>query len=139
MATPPASPRGASSAPAAPTTSPTYLGGSTGGVVTTSTGSTDPSSPGAEGDNGEPGGVAPQSFVPAVGAEEDAGSGWRRVLGFLLLGGAFAAAAATALRSRKSRNRAADRAASGPETLRFWDQRLLNAVGAGVRRLVGRT
>ena len=136
---PPDGGSGSSGGSSSPTTSPTYLGGSTGGVGTTSTGSTDPSSPGAEGDNGEPGGVAPQSFVPAVGAEEDAGSGWRRVLGFLLLGGAFAAAAATALRSRKSRNRAADRAASGPETLRFWDQRLLNAVGAGVRRLVGRT
>jgi hypothetical protein len=59
------------------------------------------------------------------------------MLGFTLLGGAFAAAGAVALRARRPRIPRYDESA-GVEPLLFWDERLLHAVTRSVRRLTGR-
>jgi hypothetical protein len=79
------------------------------------------------------GGVEPQSFTPG----DDNASGFRRLLGFTLFGGAFLAAGAVALRARRPRFPRSDES-SAVEPLLFWDQRLLHAVTASVRRVTGR-
>jgi hypothetical protein len=79
------------------------------------------------------GGVEPESFTPG----DDNASGLRRLLGFMLLGGAFLAAGAFALRARRPRVPRGD-VTAGVEPLLFWDQRLLHAVTASVRRVTGR-
>jgi PASTA domain-containing protein/Big-like domain-containing protein len=117
-----------------PLTSPT---GSTGGSPTSgapSPSGTESSPPPAADDTPDADGVRPQSFTP--GADEPA-SGLRRVLGLMLLGGAFLAAGAVALRARRGRF-ARPAAIAGQEQLLFWDQRLAQAVAGSVRRLTGR-
>jgi hypothetical protein len=79
------------------------------------------------------GGVEPESFTPG----DDNTSGLRRLLGLTLLGGAFLAAGAVALRARRPRFPRGEEAA-GVEPLHFWDERLLHAVTASVRRVTGR-
>jgi hypothetical protein len=111
-----------SSGGSTPTSSTT--GGPGGGSVTPATGS---------GGSETIGGVEPESFSPA----EDDPSGLRRLLGFTLLGGAFLAAGGVALRARKPRFPRTDEPAAA-EPLLFWDQRLLHAVTASVRRVTGR-
>jgi hypothetical protein len=78
--------------------------------------------------------VEPQSYTPG----DDGASPLRRLLGFALLGGGFAAAGAVALRARKPRLPRAAEAPSAVEPLLFWDQRLLRAVTSSVRRVTGR-
>jgi hypothetical protein len=76
-----------------------------------------------------------ESFVPVVGDEPS--SNLRHVLGLLLLAGAFLAASASALRARRRLRpiRAED---ASDESLRFWDERLLQAAAGAVRRLARR-
>jgi PASTA domain len=89
--------------------------------------------PGGEG-SPDPDTVRPESFSPA---NEEA-SGLRRLVGLGLLGGAFAAAGAMALRARGSRVKPPVREDAIVEPLLFWDQRLLQTVTSTVRRLTGR-
>ena len=112
---------GTSSGGSTPTSSTT--GGPSGSSVTPTSGTS-----GSE----TIGGVEPQSFTPV----DDNPSGLRRLLGFALLGGAFLAAGAVALRARRPRFPRDDTAAVDP--LLFWDERLLQAVTASVRRVTGR-
>jgi PASTA domain len=117
--------------PAAPTTTPPPGSAPT----PTAQPTPDPSStppPGAEGP--DPDAVQPESFSPS---DEEA-SGLRRLLGLGLLGGAFAAAGAVALRARGSRLKQPAREDALVEPLLFWDQRLLQTVTSTVRRLTGR-
>jgi hypothetical protein len=83
---------------------------------------------------GNPADVEPESFVP--GEEESGPSGLRRLLGLGLLGGAFLAAGAVALRARGPRVKAPEQAIVEP--LMFWDQRLARTLSAAVRRLIAR-
>jgi hypothetical protein len=76
--------------------------------------------------------VEPESFSPA---EEEA-SGLRRLLGLGLLGGAFVAAGAVALKARGHRSPMPRE--DGMGELLFWDQRLARAVSSALRRLVSR-
>jgi hypothetical protein len=78
--------------------------------------------------------VEPQSYTPA----DDGTSTLRRLLGFALLGGAFAAAGAMALRARTPRAPRADQLSPAVEPLLFWDQRLLKVVTSSIRRMTGR-
>ncbi len=78
--------------------------------------------------------VEPQSYTPG----DDSASPLRRLLGFTLLGGAFAAAGAVALRARGPRVPRAAEAPSAVEPLLFWDQRLLRAVTSSIRRVTAR-
>ena len=89
--------------------------------------------PGGEG-SPDPETVQPESFSPA---DEEA-SGLRRLLGLGLLGGAFAAAGAIALRARGTRLKPPVPEDALVEPLLFWDQRLLQTVTSTVRRLTGR-
>jgi hypothetical protein len=79
--------------------------------------------------------VEPQSFTPA---DEDKPSGLRRALGLALLGGAFAAAGGIALRARRPRPPRPVQSDGTVEPLLFWDDRLVHAVTASVRRITGR-
>ena len=100
------------------------------------TGSGDGSlAPSESSDSGGVGGVEPQSFSPA---EEDTTSLLRRLVGFALLGGAFVAAGAVALRARRPHLRAPVQSGAADDPLLFWDERLLHAVTASVRRVTGR-
>jgi hypothetical protein len=90
--------------------------------------------PPAAGGDPEPDGVEPQSYSPAA---EESASGLRRALGFALLGGAFLAAGAVALRSRRMRL-VPRGTVTGEDSLLFWDQRLARAVTGSMRRLAGR-
>jgi hypothetical protein len=78
--------------------------------------------------------VEPESFSPA---DEEA-SGLRRLLGLGLLGGAFLAAGAMALRARRPRVKPAVQDDALVEPLLFWDQRLLQTVTSTLRRFTGR-
>ena len=78
--------------------------------------------------------VEPESFS----ADDEEVSGLRRLLGLGLLGGAFLAAGAMALRARPSRMRPPVQEDALVEPLLFWDQRLLQTVTSTVRRLTGR-
>jgi hypothetical protein len=102
-------------------------GGSTGG----SPASGAPSPPVAESPG--PDGVQPESFTPAA---DESASGLRRLLGLMLLGGAFLASGAVALRARGGR--IAPPTAVGEEPRLFWDQRLARAVTGSMRRLASR-
>ena len=112
---------GSSSGGSTPTSSTT---GGTGGSVAPTAGT---------GGSETIGGVEPQSFTPG----DDNASGLRRLLGFTLLGGAFLSAGAVALRARRPRFPRNDET-KGVEPLLFWDQRLLHAVTASVRRVTER-
>jgi hypothetical protein len=129
--------------PPSGTTSGGTLPGGTSSSGSTPTTPSDPTGPGgkdslspAAGSNGSEsaGEVEPQSYTPG----DDGASLLRRLLGFALLGGAFAAAGAVALRARKPRFPRAAEAPSAVEPLLFWDQRLLRAVTSSVRRVTGR-
>jgi hypothetical protein len=61
----------------------------------------------------------------------------RRLLGLFLLAGAFLAAGASALRARR-RLRPVRAEEASDESLRFWDERLLQTAASAVRRLAGR-
>lgn len=74
--------------------------------------------------------VVPESFS----SSDD--SPLRRILGLGLLGGAFLAAGAAAVRAAKPRPRV--RSPKTVESLVFWDERLLHAVGNALRRVSGR-
>jgi hypothetical protein len=111
-------------APSAPPVS----GGTTGGTPLTPATGSDGSE--ASGGSGE---VQPESFSP----NDDSTSPLRRLLGLALLGGAFVAAGAIALRARKPRLPRGSRAGR-VEPLMFWDQRLMHAVSTSVRRVTGR-
>lgn len=114
--------------------------GTTGGTPTTPStsggpGGQDSLSPAAGSEGLENAGeVEPQSYTPA----DDGTSTLRRLLGFALLGGAFAAAGAVALRARRPRARRADELSTAVEPLLFWDQRLLKVVTSSIRRVTGR-
>jgi Big-like domain-containing protein len=88
---------------------------------------------GATGSEQTPGSadVVPSSFSPS-----DDSSPLRRTLGFALLGGAFLAAGAAALRAARLRPRV--RSPKPVESLVFWDERLLHVVSNTVRRVTGR-
>jgi hypothetical protein len=77
----------------------------------------------------------PQGFSSG---NSDRVSGLRRLLGLGLLGGAFAAAGALALRTRARRIRPGVALPSADDPLLFWDQRLARATAATVRRFAGR-
>jgi hypothetical protein len=77
----------------------------------------------------------PEGFSPG---DNDRVSGLRRLLGLGLLGGAFAAAGALALRTRARRIRPRVALPSADDPLLFWDQRLARATAATVRRFAGR-
>jgi hypothetical protein len=123
------------------TTSPTYtFGGSpTSGspVVDSPTGS-DPAA-GAPAPIGSEtaavGEVQPQSYTPA---DDDTTSPLRRLLGLALLGGAFLTAGAVALRARRPHLPRPGQSGETVEPLLFWDDRLVHAVTASVRRFTGR-
>jgi hypothetical protein len=101
-------------------------GGTSGGTpVTPATGSAGPETSDGSGE------VQPESFSPS----DDSSSTFPRLLGLALLGGAFAAAGAIALRARRPR---VPRSAGTVEPLMFWDQRLMHAVSTSVRRVTGR-
>jgi hypothetical protein len=114
--------------------------GTTGGTPTTPSASGGPGgqdalSPAAGSEGSDNAGeVEPQSYTPA----DDGTSTFRRLLGFALLGGAFAAAGAVALRARRPRAPRADRMSPAVEPLLFWDQRLLQVVTSSIRRVTGR-
>jgi hypothetical protein len=78
--------------------------------------------------------VEPESYTPA----DDGTSALRRLLGFALLGGAFAAAGGVALRARRPHVQRADELSPAVEPLLFWDQRLLRVVTSSIRRVTGR-
>jgi hypothetical protein len=78
--------------------------------------------------------VEPESFSP----DDEEASGLRRLLGLSLLGGAFLAAGAMALRARRPRVKPSVQDDALVEPLLFWDQRLLQTVTSTVRRLTGR-
>ena len=109
---------------------------STGG---TTNGSND--GPSAGNDTPPPAGSAgvetadPQGFSSG---DNDRVSALRRLLGLGLLGGAFAAAGALALRTRTRRIRPRVALTSADDPLLFWDQRLARATAATVRRFAGR-
>ena len=117
----------------------TTSGGTTGGAPTTPStsgvpGGQDPLSPAAGSEGLENAGeVEPQSYTPA----DDGTSALRRLLGLALLGGAFAAAGAVALRARRPRVPRADELSPAVEPLLFWDQRLLKIVTSSLRRVTG--
>jgi hypothetical protein len=123
--------------PSGTTSGGTTPGGTTSGVGNPTTpttsggpGGEDSLSPASE----SPGEVEPQSYTPG----DDGASPLRRLLGFALLGGAFAAAGAVALRARGPRLPRTAETTSAVEPLLFWDQRLLRAVTSSVRRVTGR-
>jgi hypothetical protein len=100
------------------------------------TGSGDGSlAPSESSDSGGVDGVEPQSFTPA---DDDTTSPLRRLVGLALLGGAFVAAGAVTLRARRPHLRAPVQSEAADEPLLFWDERLLHAVTASVRRFTGR-
>jgi Bacterial Ig domain/PASTA domain len=120
-----------------------YGGGSYGGTPTPSpspaagpfdsgsdSGSLAPSEPGDSGGVGE---VEPQSYTPA---DDETTSPLRRLLGLLLLGGAFVTAGAVALRARRLPR--PPQSGETVEPLLFWDDRLVHAVTTSVRRFTGR-
>jgi Big-like domain-containing protein len=86
-------------------------------------------------ESGDSSGVEPQSFTPA---DDGSSSPLRRAVGLALLGGAFAAAGGIALRARRPRPPRPVQSSGMDEPLLFWDERLLHAVTASVRRLTGR-
>jgi hypothetical protein len=128
--------------PSSSGTPPTFPSGAAGHSTPSATGTpSSPSSPGtpeppANTDpSTDPDEIQPESFAP--GNDESDASGLRRLLGLALLGGAFLAAGAVALRAR------GPRMPKGPEgaivePLMFWDQRLARTVSAALRRLVAR-
>jgi hypothetical protein len=121
-------------------------GTTTGGAGTTGGTPTAPSAQGgpegqdslspAAGSEGleDAGEVEPQSYTPA----DDGTSTLRRLLGFALLGGAFATAGAMALRARRPRAPRAEELSPAVEPLLFWDQRLLKIVTSSFRRVTRR-
>jgi PASTA domain-containing protein/Big-like domain-containing protein len=113
-----------------PSTSPS--GSPTSGTPSPS--GTEGSPPPAPDETPDVAGVQPQSFSPAA---DESASGLRRLLGLLLVGGAFLAAGAVALRARRGRL-AAPAAVAGEEPLLFWDQRLAQALAGSMRRLTNR-
>jgi hypothetical protein len=119
------------SPPPAPPTTPPGSTPAPNAQPTPESSSTPP--PGAEG-SPDPDTVQPESFSRA---DEEA-SGLQRLLGLGLLGGAFAAAGAVALRARGSRLKPPVREDALVEPLLFWDERLLQTVTSTVRRLTGR-
>jgi hypothetical protein len=80
--------------------------------------------------------VQPESFVPAEA--DESGSGLRRLLGLVLLGGAFLAAGGIAWGARRPKLHPAPASSSNLEPLLLWDQRLARTVATAVRRLAGR-
>jgi hypothetical protein len=133
---PPATGSGPSGTPyyysPSPSSSGSTSGAPTGGAPSPS--GTQISPPSLATETPGPDGVEPESFIP--GTDESA-SGLRRLLGLVLLGGAFLAAGAVALRAR-GRRLAPPAAIAGEEPLLFWDQRLAHAVTGGMRRLTNR-
>jgi hypothetical protein len=106
------------------------------GSGTLQTGSGDGSqAPSESGESADVGGVEPQSFTPA---DDDATSPLRRLVGLALLGGAFVVAGAVALRARRPNLPRPVQSGAMDEPLLFWDERLLHAVTASVRRFTGR-
>jgi hypothetical protein len=104
--------------------------------VPTQSGSDDGSpAPSESGDSNSVGQVEPESFTPA---DDDTTSPLRRLLGLTLLGGAFVAAGAVALRARRPRLTPPVQGSGTIEPLLFWDERLLHAVTSSVRRFTGR-
>jgi hypothetical protein len=93
-----------------------------------------PSSPPSADGTPDVDGVQPESFSPAV---DEPASGLRRLLGLLLIAGAFLAAGALALRARRGRF-ARPVAVVGEDQLLFWDQRLAQALAGSMRRLTSR-
>jgi hypothetical protein len=133
-------PSGTTSGGTTPGGTTTGDSGTTGGTPTTPStsggpGGQDPLSPAAGSEGSENAGeVEPQSYTPA----DDGTSALRRLLGLALLGGAFAAAGAVALRARRPRVPRADELSPAVEPLLFWDQRLLKIVTSSLRRVAGR-
>jgi hypothetical protein len=80
--------------------------------------------------------VQPQSFVPAEA--DESGSGLRRLLGLVLLGGAFLAAGGIAWGARRPKLNPTPPSSADVEPLLLWDQRLVHTVATTVRRLAGR-
>ena len=113
---------------------PTPSPSSSGSGPQTRSGSGSPA-PTESGDSSGVGEVEPQSFTPAT---EETTSGLRRLLGLALLGSAFLSAGGVALRARRPRLTSPAPAGESVEQLLFWDQRLLHAVTASVRRVTGR-
>jgi len=111
-----------------------YTSPSGSGPLQTGSGDGSPA-PSEAGDSGGVGDVEPQSFTPA---DDDATSLLRRLAGLALLGGAFVAAGGVALRARRPRQARPGQSGGMDEPLLFWDERLLHAVTASVRRLTGR-
>jgi hypothetical protein len=89
--------------------------------------------PSESGDSGGVGEVEPQSYTPA---DDDTTSPLRRLAGLALLGGAFVAAGAVALRARRLPR--PPQSVEAVEPLLFWDDRLVHAVTTSVRRFTGR-
>jgi hypothetical protein len=89
--------------------------------------------PSESGDSGGVGEVEPQSYTPA---DDDTTSPLRRLAGLALLGGAFVAAGAVALRARRLPR--PPQSGEAVEPLLFWDDRLVHAVTTSVRRFTGR-
>jgi hypothetical protein len=115
-----------------PTTSGgTVWGGGTSTPVTPQGGGDGaPATPETEPSKDGAGAAVPASFSPGDGAS----SPLRRILGLVLLAGAFLAACGAALRVRGPRGR---QSVNAPEQLVFWDERLLHALGSAVRRVGG--
>jgi hypothetical protein len=108
-----------------PTSEPTSVpsaGTAADGTGASGTGSDEPAQAGQAPQAGE---VVPESFS----SSED--SPRRRALGLGLLAGAFLAAGAAAVRAGRPRVRTRNQV----ESLVFWDERLLHAVGNALRRV----
>ena len=89
------------------------------------------STPTPEPESAGAGEVVPESF-----SSGESSSPLRRLLGFALLGGAFFAAAAAAVRAVRSRTPRA-RSSTAVEPILFWDERFIRATASVLRRLVG--
>lgn len=145
-------PRTPTSTPPPPTSPPSFYTPPTGGTPTgVPSGTASPTAP-ANGPTSAPSGsgdpelaangssstgsddVQPESFAPS---REEEASGLRRLLGLGLLGGAFLAAGAVALRARGPRVPKTP-AQEIVEPLLFWDQRLARTVSGALRRLLAR-
>ena len=110
--------------PGGNTSSPTLVPSVTGSEAGDGSGGGSP-----EGSNA--GEVVSSSFSPPGES-----SPLRRMLGLALLGGSFLAAGAAAVRA--GRRRPGTPSSNGLEPIVFWDERLLQAVRATIRRATGR-